>query len=377
VPWLASVFLSALSFWGLWHYVFPKAQTLKPITAVAEIADVEDTVLATGIVQPFKLVSVGAQASGRVVALHVALGDHVTKGELIAEIDPSTERNALDIAEANLEQQRAQRASRVAALKQARLAFRRAMTTYKHDASSEADYEMAEASYEGTMADVAALDAQIRQATLLVATARVTLAYTKVVAPMEGTVVAIVVPEGQTVNAVQASPTIIKLANLDIVTVKAQISEADVTRVRAGQKLYFTVLGAPDVRYEATLRAIEPAPESIATDAAMSGASGNSGATSSSAVYYNGIFDVPNSDGEFRTSMTAQVTIILAEARRALTIPAAAIIRGDGGNQDKTVVNLVGPEGRIELRAVRVGISDHVKVQVLSGLAAGDRIVVR
>jgi membrane fusion protein, macrolide-specific efflux system len=343
-------------------------------TASAVISDIEDTVVATGTIQPLKLVSVGAQASGRILALHVALGDHVAKGQLIAEIDPSTQRNALQIAEATLEQERAQRASRAIALKQADLAFKRATTTYTQDASSQADYETAEATYEGTKSDVAALDAQIRQATLQVDTARVTLAYTKVIAPMDGTVVAIVAPEGQTVNAVQAAPTIVKLANLDTMTVKAQISEADVTRVHPGQKVYFTILGAPERRYEATLRAVEPAPESIATDTSTSGAASASGTSPSSAVYYNGLFDVPNPDGALRTSMTAQVNIILAEAKNTLTIPTAALIPAPAGTQEATV-EVIDPKSRVESRRVRIGINNHITAQVLAGLAAGDRVI--
>jgi membrane fusion protein, macrolide-specific efflux system len=361
----------------IWVLAMRAVKTHRPtevVTAPVAIGDIEDSVVATGTVQPFKLVSVGAQASGRIVALHVTLGDHVIKGQLIAETDPSTQRNALEIAEATLEQERAQRTSRAIALKQADLAFKRATTTYTQDASSRADYEAAEATYEGTKSDVAALDAQIRQATVQVDTARVTLGYTKVIAPMDGTVVAIVAPEGQTVNAVQAAPTIVKLANLDIMTVKVQISEADVTRVHPGQKVCFTILSAPDRRYEGKLRAVEPAPESIATDTSTSGAGGTSGMSSSSAVYYNGLFDVPNVDGALRTSMTAQVNIILAEAKKALTIPTAALISGPTGTQEATV-QVVGRRGRVESRRVRVGINNHVIAQVLSGLAASDRVI--
>jgi macrolide-specific efflux system membrane fusion protein len=349
-------------------------RALEVATARTVIGDIEDTVLASGTIQPFKLVSVGAQASGRIVALHVTLGDHVTTGQLIAEIDPSTERNALAIAEATLEQARAQLASRAIALKQAELALKRATTTYRQEASSQADYESAEATYEGTKADFAAIHAQIHQAMLQVDTARVTLAYTKVIAPMDGTIVAIVAPEGQTVNAVQAAPTIVKLANLEVMTVKTQISEADVIRVRPGQKVYFTILGAPYRRYQAKLRALEPAPESIATDTSTSGAGSNSGATASSAVYYNGLFDLPNPDGQLRTSMTAQVNIILAEAKNALIIPAAAL--GDGAKDGTYTVNVLNADGKYSSRRITVGINNNITAQVVSGLAAGERVVV-
>ena len=273
-------------------YLLASRSQQEPLTAGARVKHIEDTVLASGTIAPVKLVNVGAQASGRIVAFHVRLGDEIVKGQLIAEIDPSTEKNALAMAEAALEQIRAQRDSRRTALKQAKLAFRRAQMTYPQGASSLADYEAAEAAYNGAEKDVASLDAQIRGAIITLDTARVNLGFTKVTAPIDGTVVAVVTPEGQTVNAAQAAPTIVKLADLSTMTVKAQISEADVTRVHAGQKVYFTTLGNPDHRYQATLRAVEPAPESLAAEA-PAGTGGASSASQSAAVYYNGLFDNP------------------------------------------------------------------------------------
>jgi len=355
------------------RYVLGSRGAQQPLTAVARIERIEDTVLASGTIQPLKLVSVGAQASGRIVAAHVVLGEHVVRGQSIAEIDPSTQRNALENAQAVLDQERAQRASRTVVLKQADLAFQRAQITYPQEASSQADYESAEAAYQGTRADVAALDAQIRQAIIAVNTARVNLAYTNVVAPIDGTVVAIVAPEGQTVNAVQAAPTIVKLADLETMTVKVQISEADVTRVHPGQKVYFTILGNPERRYTTTLRAVEPAPESMATDTSTSPGGGSStGGAFSAAVYYNGLFDISNPDHQLRPSMTAQVNIVLQEANGALVIPAAAVaeLRTDGSR----MVRVVDANGRVEPRLVRVGIDNRVMVQVLSGLTSGERV---
>jgi macrolide-specific efflux system membrane fusion protein len=355
------------------HMLASRSQQ-EPLTVVARIEHIEEAVLASGTIQPFKLVSVGAQASGRILALHVALGDQVAKGQIIAEIDPSTERNALEIAAATLEQERAQRASRAIALKAAELAFKRATTTYSQEASSQADYEAAEAAYEGASADVAALDAQIRQATVQVDTARVTLGYTKVIAPMAGTVVAIVAPEGQTVNAVQAAPTIVKLADLATMTVKAQVSEADVTRVHPGQKVYFTILGRPDHRYEATLRAVEPAPESMAAETSPAGGGAYAGGSApSAAVYYNGLFDIANPHGELRPSMTAQVNIVLQEANNALLIPTGAL--GETRPDGRRVVRLVDAAGHIQSRLVSVGINNRVMAQVVKGLASGERVI--
>lgn len=210
---------------------------------------------------------------------------------------------------------------------------------------------------------------------IAVDTARVNLAYTKVLAPIDGTVVAIVAPEGQTVNAVQAAPTIVKLADLDTMTVKAQISEADVTHVHPGHKVYFSTLGNPERRYEATLRAVEPGPESMAADTNGTSGSGTSaGGSTSTAVYYNGLFDIANPDHELRPAMTAQVNIVLAEADHALVIPTGAL--GDPRPDGTRIVRVLGTNGQVQSRPVRVGINNRMSAHVLSGLAPGERVVV-
>jgi macrolide-specific efflux system membrane fusion protein len=371
--WVVSGVFVLLALWAVKHAFFPTPEPPRLLTAPVSVADVEQTVLASGIIQPAKLVSVGAQASGRIVAMHVALGDPVNKGQLIAEIDPSTQRNALQNAEAVLAQDRAQRASRAAALRQADLVFKRAAATYAQRLTSRADYDAAEAAFDGAQADVVALDAQIRAAQIAVNLARVSLGYTNVIAPMAGTVVAIVAPEGQTVNAVQAAPTIVKLADLETMTVKAQISEADVPHVHAGQSLYFTILADPSHRYYAKLRAVEPAPESIAVDTATSPAATTNTTTASSAVYYNGLFDIPNPNHELQPSMTAQVNIVLGEARGALSIPTSAL--GETDAQGRRLVRVVDGKRNVESRWVRVGLNNSAIVQVLDGLRSGDTVV--
>ncbi len=369
--WLTGAVLVALALLELKVRLFPHTDTPELLTAPVAVADIEQTVLAVGTIQPYKLVSVGAQASGRIVAMHVALGDPVVKDQLIAEIDPSTQQNALENAEALLAQNRAERASRLVALKQAALAFKRAKGTYALEASSQADYEAAEAAYEGAKAEVAVLDAQIKSATTAVNLARVTLGYTKVRAPMAGTVIAIVTPEGQTVNAVQSAPTVVKLADLEMMTVKAQISEADRPHVRPGQVVYFTILADPTHRYYATLRAVEPAPESMAAETATAPQS-SSETPKTTAVYYNGLFEIKNPEHELQPTMTAQVNIVLGEAKGALSIPVAAL--GDTDANGRRQVRIV--EGKsVASRWVRVGLNNTSAVQVLEGLRSGDTVV--
>ena len=300
---------------------FPATTAASHVTAAVGVADIEETVIATGELEASNLVSVGAQVSGRVVTLKVAVGDVVSAGQLIAEIDSLPQQNTLRNAEAALQTTQAQRLAKVASLRQAELTFKRQQDMLAEEATSRAEFEAAEAALATTRADIAALDAQLAQGKIQVDTARLNLGYTKITAPIDGTIVAVVTKEGQTVNANQSAPTIVKLAQLDTLTVKAQISEADVPKVKAGQKVWFTILGEPDRRYYAELRAVEPAPESIASESTSS----SSTSSSSTAIYYNGLFDVPNPEGRLRIAMTAQVNIVLAEAKDALTVPSSAL----------------------------------------------------
>nr|MBF0685427.1 efflux RND transporter periplasmic adaptor subunit [Pseudomonas sp.] len=344
-------------------------------TADVVRGDLENSVLATGTIEAYKLVSVGAQASGQLKSLKVELGEEVSEGQLIAEIDSMTQQNALRNAEAALETVRAQRAAQVASLKQAEKEFQRQKRMLALDASSRQDYEAAEASLGTIRAQIAALDAEIKQATIAVDTAKVNLGYTQITAPMAGTVVAVIAQEGQTLNANQQAPTIIKLAQLDTLTVKAQISEADVIRVRPGQEVYFTILGDPDKRYYATLRSVEPAPESIATETSSSmGGSSSSSSSTSAAIYYNGLFDVPNPDGTLRISMTAQVYIVLDKATDAVLVPASAL-RPARDDPRQSTVQVLNGQGEPERRRVKVGINNNIQAQILEGLEPGDRVI--
>ena len=361
--------LVALGAVAKWQF-FPAAQPPSFVTATATTTDLQDTVLATGTLQAFKQVSVGAQVSGQVKVLHVALGDKVKAGQLIAEIDSVPQQNTQRNAEAALSNVQAQLRAQQATQAQTALALQRQKELFAADAGARADLESAQAANDLALANIDALKAQILQAQVTVDTAKVNMGYTRIVAPIDGQVVAIVTQQGQTVNANQSTPTIIKLAQTETMTVKTQISEADVTRVNIGQKVYFTILGEPDKRYTATLRSIEPAPDSILTDTTTSTTS----STTSTAIYYNGLFDAPNPDGKLRISMTAQVQIVRADAPGALTIPATAL--GARGKDGSYTVRVVGADGQAQPRQVKVGLNNNVSAQVLEGLSEGDKVVI-
>lgn len=344
------------------------------IAAAAETRTLEQTVLADGTIKAQKQVTVGAQVSGQIKALHVTLGQQVEKGQLVAEIDDLTQQNALKDAEEALKNVLAQRAAKVATQKNNQLTYQRQQQILAKGLGVRADFDSAKATLESTQAEITALDAQIAQAEIAVNTAKLNLGYTKISSPITGTVVAIPVEEGQTVNAVQSAPTIIKVAQLDTMTIEAQISEADVVKVKAGMPVYFTILGEPEQRFSATLRAIEPAPDSIndETTTTTTTSSSSSSSTSSTAIYYNGLFDVANPNGALRISMTAQVYIVLNKAENAVVIPATALENVKGKYQ----VQVVSDNGSIRWREVAVGLNNNVDAQILSGLQAREQVIV-
>ncbi|WP_339352672.1 MacA family efflux pump subunit [Acinetobacter beijerinckii] len=396
-----------------WMFFKPKAETPQYISAEVSRGDIENSVLATGVLEATKMVSVGAQVSGQVKKMYVQLGDQVKQGQLIAQIDSIRQENDLKTAEANIKNQQAQLAVQQANLAKVEAEYKRQQAMFSQDATSRAELETALANYKTAQAQINAINAQIEQSRLTLATAKEDLGYTRIVAPMNGTIVAIVTEEGQTVNANQTAPTIVKLATLDTMTIKAQISEADVMKVEKGQTVYFTTLGNSEKKHYATLRQVEPAPESINTENSSTNSS-----SSSTAIYYNALFDVPNEDGKLRIDMTAQVYIVLAEAKNALTIPSAAIQtqrgnrkerpsnanksteqsktndannaerpkRLDLNEQDKALIAqgkastgmvlVLQTDGTAQPQPVLIGLNNRVTAQVLKGLKQGDQVVI-
>ncbi|WP_180163122.1 MacA family efflux pump subunit [Acinetobacter sp. YH12069] len=402
-----------------WHFLKPKETQPQYITAEVSRGDIENSVLATGVLEATKMVSVGAQVSGQVKKMYVQLGDEVKQGQLIARIDSVRQENDLKTAEASIKNQQAQLAVKQANLAKVQAEYNRQQAMYAQDATSRAELESALASYKTAQADIAAINAQIEQSRLTLATAKEDLGYTQIVAPMDGTIVAIVTEEGQTVNANQSAPTIVKLAKLDTMTIKAEISEADVMKVQEGQNVYFTTLGDSETKHYATLRQVEPAPNSINTES-----NSNTSSSSSTAVYYNALFDVPNEDGKLRIDMTAQVYIILDEAKNVLTVPAAAVQTSnrpqrsrnntstDGQSADKNtnaeaksnkdnpnrpkrlelteaekalvkqgkasvaMVRVLQADGSAQPQPVLLGLNNRVTAQVIRGLKQGDKVVI-
>jgi membrane fusion protein, macrolide-specific efflux system len=339
--------------------------------------DVEDTVLAMGVLQPIRQVDVGTRVTGQLKKLGVKLGDHVKAGELLAEIDPTVPENELHGAQAQLDNLEAQRRASAARARRTRLELDRQRGMIKGSTTSRRDLETAEAQALADEAGLAALDAQIVQARSQTEIASANLGYTKITAPIEGEVVGVLTQQGQTVVAAQIVPVILKLARLDAMTVRTQIPEADVIQVKVGQPVSFSIMGDPDKRYSGRLRAVELAPQNYSDPVQSPSAMASSGSMSTggaTAVFYNALFDVPNPDRQLRIGMTAQVTITLRVTKSALTIP-ASVLR-DQTADGRYLLRVFDRDGRIDDRRIRIGVNNHVRAEVLEGLKEGEKIIV-
>ncbi len=377
--WWVAAFLILLFATIFLYWFFSPSSQEKYLTAAVIRGNIENTITAVGVLQPSQYVDVGTQISGQLKVLKVAVGDKVKKGDFLAEIDPTIYSAQVMEATATLENLKAQLRMKEAQLILASQQHSRSKALLHEDAVSEADAQASQAAYRSARAEIQAIKAQIKQAEAALETAKANLGYTRILAPINGTVVAILAKEGQTLTATQQTPIILRLANLGTMTVWAQVSEADVPRLRVGQEAYFTTLGEPGEKWTGTLKQILPTPEVI-----------------NNAVFYNTLFDVANPNHDLKIQMTAQVFFVLERARNALLVPVAALkplppkgmpspavkIRKERRQVDTAkepgrifLVQVLRDDGSVEDREVRVGVQDGVSAEILSGLEEGEKVV--
>jgi macrolide-specific efflux system membrane fusion protein len=349
--------------------------------ATVQRGDLEDTVTATGILQPRDYVDVGTQVSGQLEKLAVEIGSRVKAGQLIAAIDPTVYRSRVEADQAQLRTQQAQLVDKQAQLTLAEQQHDRQVNMMKDNATTQDALETSEAAWRSAQAQIDVLKAQIEQTESTLRGDQASLSYTKIYAPMSGTVVAQSAKQGQTLNANQQAPVVVRIADLSTMTVQSQVSEADVSKLRPGMPVYFTTLGDTGQRWNGALRQINPTPETV-----------------NNVVLYDALFDVDNHDGALMTQMTAQVFFVAAQAKGAVLVPvsalrpatapagprrgarttdaAAAVDPRTSLANGPAVVRVVAPDGSVAPRDVRVGMVSRVSAQIVSGLEPGEQIVI-
>lgn len=348
-----AVLAAAGTAWWFTHR--PPPPPLPPSGAVA-LADVTQAVQAAGVLQAKTRVDVGAQVSGQIQTLHVELGQQVKKGELLVSLDPELARSDVAQAEAAVAQAGATldrfridaEALRREVKRQQRLLSGQA-TAANEAEKAETELAKIEADLRGQAATLARLQAELDKK-------KVSLSYTRITAPMDGTVVNLPVQVGQTVISVQITPVILTLADLDTITVRTKVPEADIQAIKVGQVARFSTLSGEGKRYEGKVRVIQPVPERA----------GN-------AVFYNVLFEVDNRDRSLFSDMTVQVDIETGSAKQVLAMPIVAL--GERGKDGRFTVQVLDAANKQVPRQVKVGLQDGAKVQVLDGLKAGEKVL--
>lgn len=353
--WVLILALAGAGYAG-WRALNPPPPPPPPPSAKVEKADITQLVQAAGVLQAKTKVDVGAQVSGQIQTLHVQLGQQVKKGELLVSLDPELARNDVARAEAALLQQKALLESRQVDLATARRERDRQRRLLAGDATAALEAERAESDLAKLEAEVRGQSAVMSRLQADLAQAQVRLGYTRITAPMDGTVVSLPVQVGQTVIAVQITPVMLTLADLDTITVRTKVPEADIQTVQVGQVARFTTLAGEGQFYEGKLRVIQPVPERV----------GN-------AVFYNVLFEVDNRARKLYSDMTVQVDVETGRAKDVLAMPMVAL--GERGKDGRFRVTVLDKDRKQQARFVRTGLQDGTRVQVLEGLQLGDTVL--
>lgn len=366
IKWIGIAAVAVALGFAAWTYFKPEDQ-INYLTQPVSRIDINQTVSATGEISAAQLVTVGSQASGQIKKLHVKIGQQVKKGDLIAEIDSTTQLNELNTNKAKLDTYQAQLVSAQIKQRTAEKKYKREKALWAEDATSKQELEDAEDTLAAANASVAELKSLIKQTQISINTSEADLGYTRIMATMDGTVVSIPVEEGQTVNANQTTPTIVQLADLSKMLNKMQIAEGDAGKVKAGQALTFTILSQPDNPRAAVIDTVDPGLTTMSQ-----GSYTTSTDTTDTAIYYYARALVPNEDGSLHIGMTTENTITINQAKNVLSVPNLAVKTQKG----KKVVRVLDDKNQPQQREIKTGLSDGTNTQVLSGVKEGEKVII-
>ena len=359
---------------GATYYFFSSnsKQETTYLTESVTRGNVEKTVVASGSIESVNEVDVGAQASGKITKLYVKLGQEIKKGEMIADIDSTTQINTLNTKKAALVSYQAQLKAKKTAYYVALSSYNRLSKLYTQKATSLDSVNTAKSALDNAKAEMEAIEANIKQAEIEVNTAETNVGYTKITAPMDGTVISVPVSEGQTVNANQTTPTIVTIADLSKMKIKPEISEGDITKVKAGQEVSFTILSDSQTVYHSVIDSVDPANTTTSDNSSTSSSTSSSSSSTTSAIYYYANVLIDNPNRTLRIGMTTENNIKIANAKNVLLVSNMAIQKRDG----KSVVNILNDKNQPEQREVETGVQNDFHTEIKSGLNEGEKVIV-
>jgi macrolide-specific efflux system membrane fusion protein len=362
---IAGLLFAATLLGGGWYWYASAArgqpqETFRPVNVTR--GTIEEVVTSQGKLEAKQYVDVGTQVSGQLKKIHVEIGDTVKQGQLLAEIDPRVYQAQVEANEARISSLKAQLNQQKAELMLAEQNLKRNQNLIALNAVSQQVLQESESQAAVARAQVDSIAAQIEETESNLRGNRTNLSFTKIYAPMSGTVTTLPAREGQTLNANQTAPTVLQVANLDTMTVRAQVAEADVTRLKEGMPVYFATLGNSDRRWQGKVRQILPSPQIV-----------------NDVVLYDVLIDVKNEGRQLMSGMTTQVFFIFGKAEDATIIPAEALTRRvpeQDNEKGKAYRVAVATESGREQRVIHVGLQTRTQAQVVDGLESGERILI-
>ena len=323
-------------------------------TEKAAKANIQNSVTATGTIEPVTSVTVGTQVSGIVSKLFVDYNSVVKKGQVIAELDKTNLISELNTSKANL-------ASAQSSLKYETDNYNRYKTLFDKGLVSADEYETAKLSYDKAKQTVATAKESV-------AKAQTNLGYATITSPIDGVVLSKSVEEGQTVAASFSTPELFNIAqNLTDMRVIADVDEADIGEVKEGARVTFTVDAYPNDTFEGEVTQVR-----------------QEASTTNNVVTYEVVISAPNNDLKLKPGLTANVTIFTAEKQGVLCVPSKALrftptpeTVGNMKIQDTNGKNKVWTKEGNTLKAhnLQIGMSDGINTEVLSGISEGTVIV--
>ncbi|MDA8326836.1 MAG: efflux RND transporter periplasmic adaptor subunit [Nitrospiraceae bacterium] len=357
---------------GTLAFIFSDGRSKAPKfrTQTATRGVIEATVTATGTVNPVTTVLVGTQVSGTIKKIYADFNSVVRKGQMLALIDPTTFEAQLNEARANYISAKAELDKTVSTEVDARRTMLRNKDLLSKNLIAQSDFDTAETSYLTAKASVEAARGQVSQTEAAMNFAQTNLRYTRIISPVDGTVVARNVDVGQTVAASFQTPTLFSVArDLRKMQIDTSVDEADIGSVKTGQDVEFTVDAYPDITFRGKVSQVRINPTIV-----------------QNVVTYDVVVQVDNTDLKLKPGMTANVTVITDIRRDALRVPNAALrfSMPESFYAGKPVKNKkYGPgvwvlENEMPRRvAIKTGLTDGNYTEVVSGdLAEGAKVIV-
>ena len=345
-------------------FVFAKkSNKISYITDTVQERTITQIVEATGTIQPINTVSIGSQVSGRIEEIYVDFNSQVEKGQILAQIDTSLFQAQLQQSLANINNAKATLAKNKALLEYDTKTYHRYKNLYDRNLVSKNDLDSAESAYKSDLAQVAAAHASIMQAQANYATASANMGYTKIVSPVNGTVISKEVEVGQTVAASFQTPTLFTVAeDLTKMQIETSVSEADIGKVKEGQDVEYTLDGYQDSIFKGKVTHVRLSPT-----------------TESNVVTYTVIIDVENEEGKLLPGMTANVSIITDKRENILTVPNSALKFTAAQNNKKYEEKGIWlqKKGKPYRVNIETGLSNDFYTQIISDeVKSGDTVYI-